>query len=253
MQYAKDAAPQPPRPRWWRRPWIAPLAVIAVAFVAFSLPPYLTLDPKQSRVPPPDDFAPHYPILVAHVIFGSVALLTAVLQIWPWFRGRYPVAHRRIGRVYVFFGVLPAGVMGLTIGAFSPFGPMVRVSNVLLASLWLTFTAVGYRMARQRRFAEHRRWMTRSFALTASIITNRVWSVIAYLVLEPQLATTFAGNEKMFSWTIAGLGSWLGWVITLLVTEWWLEPRGRSGAPDHVLGTHPLVELVGGDEAQLQG
>ena len=222
------STPAGARPRWWRRPWIAPLVALSIAFVAFSLPPYLSLDRTRSRVPQPDDFAPHYPVLVAHVLFGSVALLTACLQVWPWFRGRYPVAHRIIGRLYVFGGVLPAGVMGFTIGAFSPFGPLARVSNVLLATLWLTFTAAGYWMARQRRYAEHRRWMVRSFALTASIITNRFWGVIAYLVLSPQLETTFGGNEKMLAWTIAGLSTWLGWVLTLLVAEWWLEPRAGS-------------------------
>jgi uncharacterized membrane protein len=219
--------------RWWRRPWILPLAALSIAFVAFSLPPYLSLDRTRSRVPQPDDFAPHYPILVAHVLFGAVALLTACLQVWPWFRERHPVAHRIIGRVYVFGGVLPAGVMGFTIGAFSPFGPLARVSNVLLATLWLIFTATGYRMARQHRYVEHRRWMVRSFALTASIITNRFWGVIAYLVLSPQLNTTFGGNEKMLVWTIAGLSTWLGWVLTLLIAEWWLESRAglRQASP----------------------
>jgi hypothetical protein len=109
--------------RWWRRPWIAPLATLSIIFVAFSLPPYLTGDPVRSRVPQPANFAAHYPLLVAHVLFGSVALLTACLQIWPWFRTRHPVAHRRIGRVYIFGGVLPAGCMALPIAALSPFGP----------------------------------------------------------------------------------------------------------------------------------
>lgn len=213
----------PIRRRWWRRPWIAPLAVLSILFIAFSLPPYLSLDPAKSRVPQPDNFAAHYPVLVAHVLFGSVALLTACLQMWPWLRQRHPVVHRIIGRVYVFGGVLPAGLLGLTVGAFSPFGPVARASSVLLASLWLIFTTTGYRMARQQRYPEHRRWMIRSFALTASIITNRVWGVIAHLVLSPQLSTTFEGSEKMLSWTIAGLATWLGWVIPLLIAEWWLE------------------------------
>jgi uncharacterized membrane protein len=138
-------------------------------------------------------------------------------------RQRHPAVHRLVGRVYVFAGVLPAGILGLTVGAISPFGPLARVSNVLLASLWLIFTIAGYRMARQGRLVEHRRWMIRSFALTASIITNRFWGVIAYLVLSPQLDSLFEGSEKMLSWTIAGLATWLGWVITLLIAEWWLE------------------------------
>ena len=209
---------------------MVPLAAVTVLFVVFSLPPYLSLDPARSRVPTPPAFPAHYPLLVAHVIFGSVALLTAVLQVWPWLRQRHPVAHRRIGRVYVFGGVLPAGLLGLPVGAFSPFGPVARASNVLLALVWLAVTVTGYRMARRRRYADHRRWMIRSFALTTSIITNRVWAVAAYLLLAPQLPTTFHGDEGLFASTIAGLATWLGWVGTLLVAEWWLETRGHASA-----------------------
>jgi uncharacterized membrane protein YozB (DUF420 family) len=210
---------------WWRRPWIAPLAVLAIAFLAVSLPPYLSGDPARSRVPA--SFPLHYPILVAHVLFGSVALLTACLQIWPWFRRRYRVAHRRIGRAYVFAGVMPAGLLALPMAALSPFGPVARASNVLLASLWLAFTVTGYRMARQRRHAEHRRWMIRSFALTFSIITNRIWGPLAYFALAGELDAQFGGNEQLLRWTIAGISTWLGWVIPLLCAEWWLE-RGAA-------------------------
>lgn len=226
---AKSACPAVEARRWWRRPWVGPLALVAVAFVAFSLPPYLTLDPSASRIPPPQGVASYYPLLVAHVLFGSVAMLTCCAQIWPWLRQRHPAAHRTIGRVYVFGGVIPAGVIGLTIGAVSPFGPALRVSNVLLATLWLSFTITGLRMARRRRFVAHRRWMIRSFALTMSVVTNRVWAVIAVAVLMPQLPTTFGGNEEMMVQTIAGLAGWLGWVIPLLLAEWWLE-RGDTAA-----------------------
>jgi len=217
MTYASDRA----------KKWVIALAVIVVAFLAFSLPPYLSLDPARSRVPPgPVLGAAHYWTLVPHVLFGSVALTTAVLQIWPWLRRRHPVAHRRIGRVYVFGGVLPAGVGALVVG---PYGPVTRASDVMLALLWLTCTITGWRMARRRRYADHRRWMIRSFALTASIISNRIWGVVLTIALEPQLDTTFHGDQRLFTWIVSGTGAWLGWTIPLLVAEWWLE-RDRSPA-----------------------
>jgi Predicted membrane protein (DUF2306) len=213
--------------RWfWKRPWVAPLAAVVAAFIAFSVPPYLSLDPGKSRVPQPGNFTLHYPLLVAHVLFGSVAMMTCGFQVWPWFRRHYPSAHRVIGRTYVFGGVIPAGTLGLVIGAVSPFGPAIRASNVLLAIVWLTVTINGYRMAKHRRFAEHRRWMIRSFALTMSIITNRAWAVVWMVALMPQLHTTFHGNEALMVQTIAGLAGWLGWTIPLLAAEWWLERTG---------------------------
>jgi hypothetical protein len=239
-----------------RTKWgLSALAVVVVAFLAFSLPPYLSLDPDRSRVPQPEALGvAHYWTLVPHVLFGSIALSTAVLQIWPWLRRRHPVWHRRIGRLYVFGGVLPAGLAALVVGAFTPFGPVTRASDVLLAVLWLGCTLAGWRMARQRRFAEHRRWMVRSFALTASIITNRVWGAIAAIALAPRIDTTFHGDEVLFSWVVSGIAAWLGWTVPLLAAEWWLERdrfrrrRGASaGVPDRLVPRAPGdVSVVAG-------
>ncbi|MFF0573626.1 hypothetical protein [Streptosporangium saharense] len=46
-----------------------------------------------------------------------------------------------------FAGVLPAGLTGLPIGARTPFGPFLAVSDVLLTPLRLTFTVAGQRTA----------------------------------------------------------------------------------------------------------
>ncbi|MEV5535873.1 DUF2306 domain-containing protein [Saccharopolyspora shandongensis] len=211
--------------RWWRRPWVGPLALVAVAFVVVSVPRYLTLDPALSLVPPAAGFAPHYPMLVAHVLFGSVAILSCCFQVWPAFRRRYPVAHRWIGRAYVFAGVLPAAVMATVIGAVSPFGPVARVSNVLLGLVWFGCTVAGWRAGRARRFGDHRKWMVRSFVLTVSTVTNRVWAVVASVVLGPQLETTFGGNEQYLMSTIGGLTTWLGWVVPLILAQLWLDRR----------------------------
>ncbi|MCK2245350.1 MULTISPECIES: DUF2306 domain-containing protein [unclassified Crossiella] len=218
---------EPAATRWWRRPWVAPLFLLVTVFLAFSLPRYLTFDPAQSRVPAPDGASWHYPLLVAHVLFASVAMISGSLQVWPWFRQRYPLAHKHLGRVYVFAGVLPAGVSGFIVGANSPFGPINQVSNVMLAVLWLAFTATAVHAARQRRFGDHRKWMIRSFALTMSIITNRLWGIPVGLWLEPQLATIFGGSEIALGQAISGLTAWLGWTVTLLAAEWWLQRRKK--------------------------
>jgi hypothetical protein len=213
---------------------ISTLAAVVVAFLVFSLPPYLSLDAALSRVPAPEGFAAHFPLLVAHVCFGSVAMSTAILQVWPWFRRRYRAAHRIIGRLYVFGGVLPAALAALPIGALSPFGPVARVSNVLLALLWLTCTITGWRRARQCRYAEHRRWMIRSAVLTFSIITNRIWAVAAAVVLAPSLEATFPGDPTLLTWTLAGIATWAGWTIPLLVTQYCLDRRDGNAARTRV-------------------
>ncbi|KOV79358.1 DUF2306 domain-containing protein [Nocardia sp. NRRL S-836] len=210
-----------------RKPWVGPLAFIVLAFVAFSLPPYLTGDRAAARVQ--SDWGPHYPFLVVHVVFASVAILTCVPQIWPWFRGRFPVWHRRLGRVYVWGGVLPAGVSAFVLGVMTPFGPVAWSSNVLMAALWLSFTWLGWRTARRREFRDHRKWMIRSFTLTVSIISNRIWGVVAVLALDGRVP------EEHLPQTIAGISTWVGWVVPLLISQWWLErkPRRRTAPEQH--------------------
>jgi hypothetical protein len=74
---------------------------------AVSVPRYLTLDPSRSLVPQPAEFPLHYPLLVAHVVFGSVAMMTCGFQVWPSFRRHHPEAHGRMGRIYVFGASCP--------------------------------------------------------------------------------------------------------------------------------------------------
>ncbi|NTY63480.1 DUF2306 domain-containing protein [Mycolicibacterium sphagni] len=181
------------------------LSVVVVAFLAFSLPPYLT---GHTRVPA--TFALHYPLLVGHVMFAAVAMVMAVVQLSPGLRARRPALHRRCGRVYVAAAV-PAALCGLVIGAATPFGPFLAVSNVVLASLWLWFTTTGYLAARQHRFRKHRRQMILSATLALSIIGNRIWTPIIFISLQPSQNTA------------AGLGAWLGWTIPFFTVRRWLD------------------------------
>ena len=220
----------PPRRAWWRRPWIIPLGAVVVAFLAFSIPAYTTLDPALSRVPVPEDSSVYYPALLAHIGFGAVAMISGFCQVWPWFRGRYRRAHRVLGRVYVFGGVLPSAVAATVVGTMSPFGPVGRVSLVLLSVAWVGSTVTGYVKARRKSYAEHRLWMIRSYTLTLSTITNRIWGPLAAIVLSPHLDTMFGGSEIALLYSVAGITNWLGWVVPLLAVELWLQrraPRAR--------------------------
>ncbi|WP_218614067.1 DUF2306 domain-containing protein [Pseudonocardia sp. KRD291] len=198
-------------------------AVLTVAFLVVSLPPYLSLDPAQSRVAPRADYPLHYPLLWAHIMFGSVALVTAGLQIWPWLRRRYPAVHRWSGRLYLFGGVFPGGIVVLGVAPVSTTGPISAVGNTMLAVLWLGTAVAGYRAARARRFADHRAWMIRSVALTFSIVVNRAW-ILVYL----GIFSLFGPVDDALITAAAGASVWTSWIVNLLVAEWWLLRRGAG-------------------------
>ena len=239
--------PAPPRPKqaWWRRTWIAPLMFVAAAFLAFSVPPYLTFDPANSRLEVPEGNDLYYPLLVAHVLFGTVAMATACFQIWPAFRARHRWGHRITGRVYVYAGALPAGVLGLYIGWYTSAGPSVRVANLVGSALWLIVTIVALRMVRQRRYDEHRRWMSRSFALAMSIAFSRVINIVSTIVLTPQVDSEFGGNEQLMKNTAISIGVWLSPLLLLLLADWLLERR-KPGARRPAPAPRPMDPSVRG-------
>ncbi|GAB3431073.1 DUF2306 domain-containing protein [Actinophytocola sediminis] len=201
----------------------------AAAFMAFSVPPYLTFDPSMSRLEPPTGDDLYYPLLVAHVLLGAVAMTTGCFQIWPAFRARHRRGHRLTGRLYVY-AVLPAATVGFYIGWNTAAGPSVRVANLVGCALWLVFTIAAWRMARQRRYDEHRRWMSRSFALAMSIALSRVINIPAMIVLTPQVDSAFDGNKELMANTATSIGVWLSPLLLLVLTDYLLERRRKPAA-----------------------
>ncbi|BBZ62322.1 hypothetical protein MMON_36230 [Mycolicibacterium monacense] len=191
------------------------MVLVVVGFLAYSLPPYLTGD---SRVPP--TFSLHHPLLVAHVLLATVAMVAVVAQICAK-RSRL---HPWIGRIYVCTAI-PAAVSALVIGALTPFGPVLAASNVVLATLWLWFTLNGYRQARRRRFGGHRAAMIYSSALALSVITNRIWTPLLAITLNPLQQNLFEGDDEAYLYLVAGLGGWLGWLVPLLTVRCWMHRR----------------------------
>lgn len=208
-------------PKWWRRPWMIPLGIIMVAFLINRLPPYLTLDPTRARIAVRHDFPLHYPLLIGHIVCGTVAQVTVVLQVWPWLRRRHPAVHRWSGRLYVFAGALPSALFSLSIVPFTP--PVGRIGVAMAGVLWFATTLVGYRMARLRRYAEHRRWMLYSFAIITGI---NYWGLA---IVELALHAPFRIGVSY----ILESARWFGWVINLFIVQWWIEHRPFVPAQEH--------------------
>jgi Predicted membrane protein (DUF2306) len=225
--------------------------VLSVLFLVFSLPPYLGFDPAKARLPIRADYPLHYPLMVGHIMFGSVALLAGCLQVWPWLRTRFPAVHRWAGRLYLFGGVFPAGVLVLGVAPVSSTGFTSAVGNTALAVLWLGTAVAGYRAARQRRYADHRAWMIRNFALTLSIVFNRLWLILFLILIEvPWVAGLFGGDETARIRAAAAASVWMSWVANLLFVEWFVlrrapgPPREPAAAtwkrrPGTTTGCHP--------------
>lgn len=170
-----------------------------------------------------------------HVFTSIIVLVTGLLQFSSYLLKKFPGLHRRSGKIYVLVVLLFSGPSGLIIGFYANGGLPARISFVLLASLWLLTTFLGWRYALQRKWRPHTGMMVRSYALTLSAISLRFY---AFLI------GTFNISIRPVPAYI--LISWLSWTLNLLIAEaiirWglnYLKDSFPSGYPSSQSGHRP--------------
>jgi uncharacterized membrane protein len=115
----------------------------------------------------------HRLALALHASSAGLALLIGPSQIVERFRLRRRSLHRRLGWIYVV-AVGAAGISAMVLAPQANFGAIAGLGFFTLAVVWLIATGIALRLAIQHRFMDHRRWMLRSYALTAAAITLRI-------------------------------------------------------------------------------
>jgi hypothetical protein len=157
--------------------------------------------------------------LILHVGFASTALLGGAIQFNSKVRQRWPQLHRRAGRIYAASCLIGA-CTGLILAMGSSAGPIASVGFASLAIVWFYSTWLGWQRAVAGRFASHRRWMIRSWALTLAAVTLRIYLPLAEVADLPEMPAYQAI-------------SFLCWVPNLIVAELLLRrgalaPQRRS-------------------------
>ncbi|MGC5744932.1 DUF2306 domain-containing protein [Chryseobacterium sp. NFX27] len=121
--------------------------------------------------------------------------------------------HRNIGKVYIFLILILAAPSGIYMGFFANGGFFSKISFIILGSLWWLTTYKAYQSARQKRFKEHKHWMWRSFALTLSALTLRIWKVIIVYLFHPNPMDVYQ------------IIAWLGWIPNILLIEYLIAKK----------------------------
>lgn len=151
------------------------LAIVLVLAFAIGLASlrYLSGNPEFAPPSMQASFIANERIFVTHASASALALMAGAFQLLARPRRRWPVLHRWNGRLYVFC-CLAGGLSALWIAPDIESGWIATAGFSALAIAWIGATFQGWRHAVNRRFDWHRRWMLRSFALTAAAITLRL-------------------------------------------------------------------------------
>lgn len=203
-----------------RRPkryvWMIALAVVLAAGSVLITSIYFPLDPAKSNVPTRNDL--HFAFLVLHIFSGGLAMALGMLQFVPWLRKRHRV-HRYIGRAYFYAGVFPSAVFGLVSAVLSTKGVTSAIPLSLLSLVWFYTGLQGLKAARQRKFAVHREWMIRNFALTTTAITSRLAAIPVVILFQPSDPAAM----ELFIHDLTVLLHWTPPVLHLIAAEWYIQ------------------------------
>ncbi|MGN7756092.1 DUF2306 domain-containing protein [Chryseobacterium sp. 22532] len=181
---------------------------ITLEYVPFN-PNVSFLMIKQTEV---QDRPEYLSFFYTHVYTSIFVLISGFLAI---LRKNFGIEnfHKNIGKVYIFLILILAAPSGIYMGFFANGGFLSKISFVILGSLWWFTTYKAYQSARKKRFKEHKQWMWRSFALTLSALTLRIWKVIIVYLFHPNPMDVYQ------------IIAWLGWIPNILLIEYLITKK----------------------------
>ena len=161
-------------------------------------------------------WGPYQWAFFTHVISGPASLVLGTLLVSERLRKRAPAWHRGLGRVQGVCVLLLVAPSGLYMARYAATGSVAAAGLGSLAIATAACVAWGWRAALQKRFADHRRWMLRTFILLCSAVVIRIIGGLASVL-------TFEA-----AW-VYPVSTWISWLAPLLVLEsvHFLKERGQ--------------------------
>jgi len=192
------------------RGWLLPLGLIA-----FGLIPILANALRRAALaagaatnPAAGDGGGMPLPVVLHVLGATVFVVLGALQFSAGIRRRRPSMHRIAGRLAILAALLAASSgFWLAFASLPDSSALLFVFRVLAAAGMALCIVLGFDAIRRRRFADHRAWMIRAFALGLGAATQ---------VFTLGFGQGLFGGSQL---SIALLNG-AGWAINLAVAEW---------------------------------
>ncbi len=196
------------------------LGILPIAASAFRV--VVMSDPDAHNTATPDEarFLAMPVSILSHVIFGSLFLIIGALQMSSTLRMRHRKLHRKLGYAALIAG-LTFAISGVWMVFFYPSHSLgalhIDIGRVIFGTAITVVLSLGIRSALRKDFAQHRAWMIRAYALSASA------GVQSYLIL---LALAINGS---FDAKLADIMMWVGWITSAVAAEFIItRPSNRK-------------------------
>jgi len=159
----------------------------------------------------------HYRLAFYTHIFSSLfVLFSGAFLFSNYILKHYTILHRWFGKTYVAMLLLLSAPSGLVMAFYANGGIPAKLSFLILTPLWWYFTYQGYQTARKRQFADHRKWMMRSYALTLSAVSLRIYQMLGGFLFY---------IDPVVQYIVV---SWISWIGNLLIVEYLIYRRAAK-------------------------
>ena len=142
-----------------------------------------------------------------HIALSTFVLLVGIFQFVKPIIRKWPKTHRLLGKIYIILVLLFCAPSGFVMALYANGGFWARTSFVITASLWWLFTFLAYKNARDKQFKLHIANMYRSYAMTLTAISLRL-----YVLILPHFIHLH--SSQMYT-----LVAWLSWIPNLIIAE----------------------------------
>lgn len=153
--------------------------------------------------------------LYTHILTAALPLVIGPFMFVKKLRNRYITLHRNVGKVYIIM-IFISSLVGIYLSFYAHGGFLAKLGFLFLDFAWLYTTFKAYKYILKKQLAQHEEWMYRSYAVTFSALTFRVWSAIIGYSLDNFTAGYVAAI-------------WLSWVGNLVVIELWIRFKLHRG------------------------
>ncbi len=141
-----------------------------------------------------------------HLVSGPASLVLGTILLSGRFRRLAPAWHRRLGRVQATCVLLLLVPSGLWMAWYAESGAVAAAGLGSLAIATAACMLLGVKAAVERRFADHERWMGRTYMLLLSAVVIRLIGG----------AASVAGLDALWLYPLA---TWASWLVPLVVFE----------------------------------
>jgi len=141
-----------------------------------------------------------------HIIAGPFTLVFGLLLMSNRFRQFSPNWHRTIGKLQIALVLLVLAPTGFWMAWYAQIGFLGQLGFALLAIVTAATAWFGWQTAMQRKFALHRKWMTRNYVILCSAVVTRL------------LGGFFLVTGIYGDWTYY-LTAWGSWLVPIVIFE----------------------------------